>query len=150
MLCVVLFLFFSFVARMARMRVCVVIKMKNFNRRRSQGHHGSKRRELAQHAYSHGSHAFTHTLDINTVTTTLCEASAQLLHNLESNFNFQGTSGRGSKPEVPRKTTTDSMPANQYHILEEKIQLPRRELNPHPPALVISSPGQERTPRLTH
>ena len=28
----------------------------------SHGHHGSKRHELAQHALSHGSHAFTHTL----------------------------------------------------------------------------------------
>ena len=37
-----------------------LIIMKNFNRRDSHGHHGSKRRELAQHAHSHGSHAFTH------------------------------------------------------------------------------------------
>ena len=54
-------------------------------------HHGSnsKRRELAQHVLSRGSHAFTHTLTyINTVTTTSCEAPAQLLQNLESNFLF--------------------------------------------------------------
>ena len=31
--------------------------MKNFN-----GHHGSQRHELAQHAHSRGSHTFTHTL----------------------------------------------------------------------------------------
>ena len=37
------------------------IIIKNFNRRNSHGHHGSKHRELAQHAHSHGSHAFTHT-----------------------------------------------------------------------------------------
>ena len=50
-------------------------------------YHGSKRRELAQHAHTRGSHAFTHSdTYINTVTTTLCEASAQLLQNLESNF----------------------------------------------------------------
>ena len=36
--------------------------VKNFNRRSSYDHHGSKRRELAQHAHSHGLHAFTHTL----------------------------------------------------------------------------------------
>ena len=36
--------------------------MKNFNRCFSHGHHGWKRRELAQHALAHGSHAFTHTL----------------------------------------------------------------------------------------
>ena len=35
--------------------------MKNFNRRSSHGHHGSKRLELAQDAHSRGSHAFTHT-----------------------------------------------------------------------------------------
>ena len=33
------------------------------------------------------------------------------------------------------------------HILEEKIQRPGRKSNPHPPTLVISSPGQERAPR---
>ena len=36
--------------------------MKNFDRRSSHGHHGSNRRELAQHAHSHESHAFIHTL----------------------------------------------------------------------------------------
>ena len=36
--------------------------MKNFNRRNSCGHHGSKRHELAPHEHSHGSHAFTNTL----------------------------------------------------------------------------------------
>ena len=40
--------------------------------------------------YSCGSHAFTHTY-IHIVTTTLCEAPAQLLQNLESNFYFEGT-----------------------------------------------------------
>ena len=35
--------------------------MKNFHRRNSHGHHGSKRCELAQHTHSGGSHAFTHT-----------------------------------------------------------------------------------------
>ena len=39
----------------------IYVDMKNFNRRNSHGHHDSKRRELAQHAHSHGSHAFTHT-----------------------------------------------------------------------------------------
>ena len=57
--------------------------MKNFNRRSPHVHHGSKRRKLAQRAHSRGSHAFTHTLYINTFTTTLCEPPAQLLNNLE-------------------------------------------------------------------
>ena len=69
----------------------------------------SQSRKLGLHAHSHGSHAFTHTLTelyINTVTftTTLCEAPAQLLQNLESNFYFEGTWGRRSKPEYPEKT----------------------------------------------
>ena len=61
--------------------VCVcmyVIITKNFNTLDSHGDHGAKRRELAQHIHSHGSHAFTHTLN-DTVTTTWCEALAQLL-----------------------------------------------------------------------
>ena len=48
----------------------IIMIMKSFNRRGSHGHHGSKRREQEQQAHSHGSHAFTHTLYINTVTTT--------------------------------------------------------------------------------
>ena len=35
--------------------------MKNFNRHISHGHHGSKRRKLAQHSYSRGLHTFTPT-----------------------------------------------------------------------------------------
>ena len=43
--------------------VClIIIIMKNFNKHSSIGHHGSKCRELAQHAHSRGPHAFTHTL----------------------------------------------------------------------------------------
>ena len=37
--------------------IIIIIIMKNFNRRNSHSHHGSKRLELAQHA-----HTFTHTL----------------------------------------------------------------------------------------
>ena len=56
---------------------------KNFNRRNSHSHHGSKRHELLQHTHSSGSYAFTvHTLIINIVTTTLCEASAQLYYRI--------------------------------------------------------------------
>ena len=58
---------------------------------------------------------YSHTY-INTVTTTLSEAPAQLLQNLESNFYFEGTRGRGNKPDYLEKTP-DSLPANRYHIL---------------------------------
>ena len=40
--------------------IIIIIVMKNFNRRSSHGHHGSKRHELAQHAHARGLHAFTH------------------------------------------------------------------------------------------
>ena len=124
--------------------------MMNINRCNSHGHHGSKRRELAQHAHSSGSHAFTHTLT-STVTTTLCKAPAQLLQNLESHFYFESTWGRGTKPEYPEKIPWDSLPVNMYYILlEDNIQCTGWESNPHPPILVISSLGQEHAPRLTH
>ena len=44
----------------------------------------------------------------------------------------------------------DSLPGNWHHILEEKIKSPGRELNCHPPTWMISSPGQECAPHLTH
>ena len=66
--------------------------MKEFNRRSSHGHHGSKRRELAQHAHSRVSQAFTHALTSTQLhPTMLCEAPAQLLLNLKSNLYFEGT-----------------------------------------------------------
>ena len=54
-----------------------------YNRRDSHGHHGSKRRELAQHAHTHMDwvvriHSLTH-FTSTTVTTTWCEAPAQAL-----------------------------------------------------------------------
>ena len=52
----------------------MIIMMKNFNRRDSHGHRGSKRHELAHHAHSSGSHALIDSHDYtNTVTTTLGE-----------------------------------------------------------------------------
>ena len=58
---------------------------KNFNTLIGHGYHGSKHCKLVQHLRSCGSHAFTHTLT-STVTTTLCEAPAQLLHLFYSQF----------------------------------------------------------------
>ena len=49
--------------------ILIIMIMKNFNRRNFIGHHGLKRRELAQHLHSHRSNAFSHTLYINTVAT---------------------------------------------------------------------------------
>ena len=77
----------------------VIIIMKNFNRRSFHGHHGSKCHELAQHIHSH---TYINTCSYN--------------QNLELNFHFEGTWGRGSKPEYPEKTP-DSLPANRYHII---------------------------------
>ena len=60
-------------------------------------------------------HIHSHTY-INTVTTTWCQAPAQLWHSLESNFYFEDTWGRGCKPVQPEKTL-DSLPADRYHII---------------------------------
>ena len=46
---------------MMMLMMLLMMMMNNFNTRSSHGHHGSKRREVAQHALSHGSHAFSHT-----------------------------------------------------------------------------------------
>ena len=81
--------------------------MKNFNRCNSHGHHGSKHRELAQHAHSRGSQAFTHTLDINTVTTTVVQSASSAItefgiHFLFSSYPKEGGANRSSR----RKTQT--------------------------------------------
>ena len=43
----------------------ITIITNKCNRRNAHGHHGSNRRELSQHAHSHGSQLFTHTLYIH-------------------------------------------------------------------------------------
>ena len=87
---------------------------------------------------------------INTVTATLCEALAQLLHNFGIEFFIlKVPEGRGSKPVYPVKTPK-ILPANRYHIFEEKLQRPGLELNPHPPTLVINSLGQDIAPSTAH
>ena len=45
---------------------------------------------LNTHTHLHRTHSRSHTY-INTVTTLLCEAPAQLLQTLESNVYFEGT-----------------------------------------------------------
>ena len=77
--------------------------MKNFNRRSSHGHYGSKRCELAQHTDTHMD--YTHSL------TQLHQHSYN--HNMRSasstvtefgiKFYFEGTQERGSKLEYPEK-----------------------------------------------
>ena len=74
----------------------LIIIINNFNRRSSHGHHGSKCCELA---HSRGSHTFTHTL----TSTTLCQAPAHLLQNLESKQKFKLAEGGEANQ---RKTPT--------------------------------------------
>ena len=66
-------------------------------------------------------------------------AKRQLSYSAITKFGievyFEGTREWGSKPEYLEKTP-DSMPANRYHVIEEKTQRPGRESNPHPPTLV--------------
>ena len=59
--------------------------MKNFSR---CSYHGSKRRELAQHAHTWIARIIHSQTYINTVTTTLYKVPVQLLQNLESIFLF--------------------------------------------------------------
>ena len=65
----------------------IIIVIKNFNtnnnRLNPHGHHGSKRREVAQHAHSRGLRAFTDTLTSAQFTTTLPEAPTQLLRGID-------------------------------------------------------------------
>ena len=109
--------------------IIIIVIIMNFNRHSSHGHHGWKCHELAQHAQltwiAHIIHSHT---DINTVTTMWHEAPAQLLQNLESNFYFDDTWGRGSKPQYPEKKKPDSLPANRYHLFGEKIHHGNRTL----------------------
>ena len=66
--------------------------MKNFNRRTSQGHHGSKRLELAQQSHSCGSNTFTHTLLTSTQLQPLCaKHELREIQDLDSNFHFEGS-----------------------------------------------------------
>ena len=63
--------------------------------------HGQRATNSVTHIQ--GSHTFTHTLTyINTVTTMLCEAPAQLLHILESILKVP-EGGGGGKTEYPEK-----------------------------------------------
>ena len=87
--------------------IIIIIIMKNFNRHNSHDRHGSKRRDLAQHAYSRGSQAFIHTLTLTQLQPR--GAKRQLGYYIIWN---KSTRGRGSKSEYP-----DSLPANRYHIL---------------------------------
>ena len=59
--------------------------------------------QLHQHSY------------INTVTTTLCEAPAELLHNLESTFWGKVPDGGVANWGTQRKPPT-ALPVNRYHI----------------------------------
>ena len=128
----------------------IIIIMKNFNRCSSHGYHGSKCRKLVQHAHSGGLHAFTHTLT-STQLQPSC-AKRQLSYNRIWNPFFLkvpervGEQTREKTQQAAGKSVSQKM---RKHI-EEKIQRPVRELNPHPPTLVISSLGQERMLHRTH
>ena len=119
--------------------------MNNFNRRSP---HGSKRHaNWRNNAHSRGSHAFTHTPTSTQLPPRCVKHQLSYYRIWNKTFILKVPEGGGANRSTRRKT-----PANRYHIiLEETIQSPGRELNPHLPTLVISSlPGQEHTPRLTH
>ena len=53
----------------------IIIIMKNFNRHSFHGHHGSKRRDLAQHTHWCGSHAFLNSFGPITALITASESA---------------------------------------------------------------------------
>ena len=88
--------------------IIIIMMKKNFTRRSFHGHHSSKRRELEQHAFAHTlQHSYSHV--------TFCEAPAQLLHNLESNFHFEGTSGTIIDSMFERKSMLRCMVCMKMH-----------------------------------
>ena len=115
--------------RLLVVQVSAKLIMKNFNRHSSHGHHG----QSATNCYNH--------------IVPKCQLSYYRIWN--QIFILKVPEERGSKLECLEKTP-DGLPANRYHILEEEIQRPGWESNPHPLTLVISSPGPERAPHLTH
>ena len=60
-----------------------------------------------------------------------CEAPAQLLQNLESIFYFEGTRGRGSKPDSPGGKPRQPTHLSVSHIRGE-IQRPGQGIEPSP------------------
>ena len=122
--------------------------MKNFNSRSSHSHHGSKRHELVQHTNSHGLQALTHTY-IKTVTTTLCQAPAQLLQNLESNFILK-VPEKESKPLTRRKPLIAYISIAKYKLLATILS--QRSYLPCPWAIVwpyVFEVGIRTLPRQT-
>ena len=102
-----------------------------FNRRSSHGHHGSKRREPAQHAHSRASHAFTHTLT-STQTQPLCPKRQLRYYRIWNQiFILKVPEGGGSKPEYPEKSP-DSLPANRYHNIRGENPTSWTGLEPSP------------------
>ena len=94
-----------------RLIIIITIITKNFNRRNSHGHHGSKCHELAQHALTWIARMHSHTY-INTVTITWCEVPAQLLQNLELNLYLKVPEGLGEREQtgVPREKKPTACP----------------------------------------
>ena len=104
--------------------------MKSFNRLSSHGQNGSKRLELTQHAHSCGpSHAFTHT-PTSTQLQPRCAKRQLSYYRMWNQTLFEGTWGRGSKPEYLEKT--DSLPANQYYIFWGENPTSWMEIEPSP------------------
>ena len=100
--------------------------------------------------HSRGSHAFTHTSYINTATTTLCEAPAQLLQILESIVLFWRNLRDGGANRSTRRKPQTAGPLIVITYLEEKIQRPGRESNPHPPTLVHDKLAWPRARAASH
>ena len=119
------------------------ITIKNFNMFSSHGHHGSKRCTLAQHTHTQvdRTHSFTHLHQhsynyvVRNTSSAITEfgikfvvqSASSAITEVGIKFLFWRYLMEGEqKLECPEKTP-DSLPANRYHILEGKIQRPRRD-----------------------
>ena len=76
------------------------------------------------HTHVDRTHSLTHTINtVTLLTTTWSVAPAQLLHNSESNFFFEGTWGTGSKPECPEKNPNRLVFVSRCDIMFVKVQV---------------------------
>ena len=71
--------------------------------------------------------------------------SASLYYRIWNHIFFLKVPEGGGANWSARRNPPNSLPTDRYHILEEKIQRSRRELNPHPPTLVGDKLAWPRT-----
>ena len=100
--------------------IIIIIIINNFSGCNSHGHHGSKRRELAQH----GSHAFTNTLTPTQVQPSCakCQLSYYIIWNRFYFLFLEGTWGMGGKPMCDCfLQLSHELPSDLVSLLPERV-----------------------------